>query len=119
MPVIKYQEIELSPLEMEDTVETRGLNVIGPPEGWENHTLRLFRIEPGGHTPHHQHDWPHINHVVSGKGTLTLGDTVYQLTEKDFAFVPPNTLHQFTNPHDEPFEFICIVPQKAYGDQEK
>jgi len=37
----------------------------------------------------------------------------YGICEKDFAFVPPNIEHQFSNPNDEDFEFICIVPNRG------
>jgi len=113
MPVIVYDKIELKKLEMEGISEVSKANVVGPPEGWTDHTLRVFRIAPGGYTPHHQHDWEHVNYVIRGKGSLTIGDEASDISEKDFAFVPPNTMHQFRNPYDEDFEFICIVPNRG------
>ncbi len=113
MPVKRYQEIEMSPVEMEGVVDTVKANVIGPAEGWETHTLRVFRIAPGGNTPRHQHDYEHVNYVIKGRGKLQVLENVYELNEKDFALVPPNAKHQFTNPYDEDFEFICIVPNRG------
>lgn len=113
MPVIKYQDMKLAPVEMPGVSHASKANVIGNSEGWDGHTLRVFRLEPGGFTPRHQHDWEHINHIIKGRGRLRIGATVYELDEKDFAFVPPNTEHQFENPYDEEFEFICIVPNKG------
>jgi len=113
MPIVKYDSIKMSGVTMEGVQGTSKANVIGPPEGWENHTLRVFRIAPGGFTPFHKHDWEHVNYVIKGKGTLTLGDKTSEISERDFAFVPPNTMHQFKNPHDEDFEFICIVPNQG------
>lgn len=113
MPVFKYDDIKLDPVLMDGVRETSKANVIGAPEGWEENTLRVFRIKPGGYTPLHQHDWEHINYVIRGKGTLTLGEHTFELNEKDFALVPPNTKHQFRNNGDQPFEFICIVPQRG------
>ncbi|MCP4706044.1 MAG: cupin domain-containing protein, partial [candidate division Zixibacteria bacterium] len=37
----------------------------------------------------------------------------HEVSEKDYAFVPPNTEHQFSNPFDKDFEFICIVPNRG------
>ena len=113
MPVVKYDGIELSEVKMDGVVDTGKANVIGKPEGWQDHTLRVFRIGPGGNTPHHQHDWEHINYVIKGRGKLTIAGETHEISEKDFAFVPPNTMHQFENPYDEDFEFICIVPNRG------
>jgi quercetin dioxygenase-like cupin family protein len=113
MPIIKYQDMKLAKLEAPGIKDVSKANVIGPTEGWEDHTLRVFRLQSGGFTPRHQHDWEHINYVVKGRGRLRIGDRVYELEEKDFAFVPPNTEHQFENPYGEEFEFICIVPNKG------
>jgi quercetin dioxygenase-like cupin family protein len=86
---------------------------IGKSEGWADYTLRVFKIAPGGHTPQHQHDWEHVNYVISGKGLLIMAGTEQGIGERDFAFVPPNTVHQFRNPYDQDFEFICIVPNRG------
>ena len=113
MPIVKYEEIRLQNVKMDGVAETTKANVIGPNEGWKDNTLRVFRIGAGGYTPHHQHDWEHINYVIKGKGTLTIGGETHALKENDFALVPPNTKHQFRNPFDEDFEFICIVPNRG------
>lgn len=113
MPVVKYSDMQLAAISMAGVSKASKANVIGGAEGWKDHTLRVFRLEPGGFTPRHQHDWEHINHVVKGRGRLRIGDQVHELSEKDFAFVPPNTEHQFENPYSEEFEFICIVPNKG------
>jgi quercetin dioxygenase-like cupin family protein len=114
MAVKHYAQLKLQTLTSDDVDRTAMTNVIGAPEGWESHTLRVFRIEPGGHTPRHQHDWEHVNYCISGSAKLRIGDEVTEFQQGDFAFVPPNTDHQFTNPFDEAVEFICIVPNKAY-----
>lgn len=120
MPVVPYRKITLKSIKGDMVAHLTGRNVIGPDEGWENHTLRVFRLGPDGHSPHHEHDWEHINYVISGRGRLTIDGVVHELGPKDFAFVPPNAKHQFENPYDEDFEFICIVPNRgaavAYGD---
>ncbi|MFH2054844.1 MAG: cupin domain-containing protein [bacterium] len=113
MPVVKQQNIELQEVKMNGVINTSKANVIGAPEGWAGHTLRVFRIGAGGQTPHHQHDWEHINYIMKGKGTLTIGDQTTEVKQGDFALVPPNTMHQFRNPNSEEFEFICIVPNRG------
>lgn len=113
MPVVKYEDFALEQIEMEGVKDVSKANVIGEPEGWEGHTLRVFRLGPGGFTPHHQHDWEHINYVIKGRGKLTIGDEITEIKAQDFAFVPSNAKHQFQNPFEEDFEFICIVPNRG------
>ena len=113
MPVVKYDDIRREDVTMEGVSGVTKASVIGPKEGWKENSLRVFRIGPGGFTPHHRHDWEHVNYVTKGKGTLTIGDETFDLNEKDFAFVPPNVMHQFRNPNDDDFEFICIVPERG------
>lgn len=84
--------------------------LISPKEGWNGWVMRVFELGSGGHTPKHTHDWPHINWVVSGKGTLFLEDKLYSIEEGSFAYVPNNALHQFKNEGGTKLTFICIVP---------
>lgn len=51
MAVFTYNNITKKPLEMEGVDKASGVEVIGTEQGWDNHVLRLFQIDPGGHTP--------------------------------------------------------------------
>jgi quercetin dioxygenase-like cupin family protein len=113
MPVRKYDEIEEIKVEMDGAVGVTKKVPVGKDEGWDDHTMRTFTIAPGGHTPDHQHDWEHVNYIIRGKGRLTINGKIYELAKRDFAFVPPNSKHQFENPYEEDFEFICIVPNRG------
>lgn len=119
MPVIKYDNVAMPKLEGEDIEKMAGGPVVGETEGWKNNVLRVFRLAPGGHSPKHQHGWEHVNYVIKGQGRLAIGDEMHELREKDFAFVPPNMRHQFSNPYDEDFEFICIIPNLSKLPYEK
>ncbi len=112
MAVIKGNEIRLEEMTIEGVRDMSGTNVIGPEQGWQSHTLRVFRLRPGGFSPRHSHDWEHVNYVIKGSGKLRLGNNINDLKKGSFAFVPPNVEHQFENPSDEDFEFICIVPNR-------
>jgi quercetin dioxygenase-like cupin family protein len=109
----KYNEIRAVKVEMEGASGVTKKVPIGKNEGWQDHTLRTFTIAPKGHTPKHSHDWEHVNYIISGKGRLMIDGKTYEVEEKDFAFIPPKTIHQFENPYDEDFEFICIVPNRG------
>ena len=113
MAIVRKEDREFAEVTMEGVAGTTKATVIGPAEGWKANALRVFRISPGGFTPHHQHDWEHVNYIINGKGTLTIGGETFELKAGDYVFVPPNTMHQFKNPFGADFEFICIVPERG------
>ena len=113
MPVVKKESIKLKPVASDNVKYVTKANTIGPSEGWTDHTMRLFRISAGGHTPSHNHDWEHVIYIVKGKGRLTIDGVQYTVEAGDYAYVPLNAEHQFENPYDEDFEFLCIVPQRG------
>lgn len=113
MPIQKYDELLATEIQMEGAKSVSKKVPVGENEGWEGYTMRTFTIAPGGHTPRHAHDWEHVNYVIRGRGRLMIDGNESEISEKDFAFVPPNLNHQFSNPYDEAFEFICIVPNRG------
>jgi len=113
MPVIKHSELKQTPVDMDGAKAVTKKIPVGAKEGWDGYTMRVFTISPGGFTPKHSHDWEHVNHIVRGRGKLMINGAHHDMNEKDFALVPPNTEHQFSNPYDKPFEFICIVPNRG------
>lgn len=86
---------------------------IGAKEGWRENVLRVFTIKPGGHTPHHSHDWEHVNYVISGQGTLEIEGKKLDLPAGSFAFVAPNQKHQYSNNGQKDFVMVCIVPARG------
>jgi quercetin dioxygenase-like cupin family protein len=87
--------------------------LVSPEQGWHGWVMRLFDVEPGGHTPRHMHDWPHINFVASGTGTLLLDGVEHRLGPGSYAYVPSGHEHQFRAGDDLPLSFICIVPESG------
>ncbi len=89
--------------------------LVSESEGWDNHVMRVLTVEAGGFTPKHAHPWPHINYIISGKGTLMIDSISHPVEAGSYAFVPANALHQFANAGDETFQFICIVPKEGHS----
>ncbi len=113
MPVIKYEQMNLAPIVMDKADKVSKAVVIGENEGWDEYAMRVFSIAPGGHTPKHKHDWEHVNYIIKGRGRVEIKGEISEISENDFAFVPPGAEHQFTNPYEEALEFICIVPKRG------
>ena len=75
-------------------------------------SFRVFTIEPGGHTPLHQHPFEHMNYVIQGSGVLIAVDQEHALSEGDFALVLPDERHQFRNTGNSDLILICAVPKE-------
>jgi quercetin dioxygenase-like cupin family protein len=71
--------------------------------------VRYFEIEPGGHSSLEHHGHAHIVVVLRGRGEVKLGDRQDQLGFGDVVYVAPNDVHQFRNPFEDPFGFLCVV----------
>ena len=88
--------------------------LISAKEGWKDHVMRVIELEPGGYTPHHAHDWPHINYMLEGSGILQTGGQENIVAAGSYAYVPAGQVHQFRNTGSKPFRFICIVPTEGH-----
>ncbi|NMB63070.1 MAG: cupin domain-containing protein [Chloroflexi bacterium] len=84
--------------------------LIGHDDKAPNAIMRFFWLEPGGHSMLERHPQEHEVIVLKGKGTVQIGEEITEVQPFDVVFVSPNELHQFKNPFDEPFGFICVIP---------
>jgi quercetin dioxygenase-like cupin family protein len=82
-------------------------------DGVPTFSFRVFTIEPGGHTPFHQHPFEHMNYIIEGQGVMVAKDREQTVKKGDFALVLPNEMHQFKNiSESQDFVFICAVPRE-------
>lgn len=105
----------------EDYLEEEGIQnvlkriLIGPEDGSDNIIMRYFKVLPRGNTPFHSHDFEHVVKVEKGKGVVVneAGEETV-ITEGQSLFIKNNEKHQFRNPFESTFEFICIIlnPEK-------
>lgn len=105
-------DVKMNPVQMEGVQGASMSVMIGREDRAPHFAMRSFAVEPGGHTPKHQHDYEHEVFVVSGCAQVLLDGQHHELRSGDSLYVPANELHQFTVPGDakEPFRFLCIVP---------
>ncbi len=85
---------------------------VGKEDGVPTFSFRVFTIEPGGHTPYHQHASEHLNYVIEGEGFLVdAAAQQHPVKAGEFAFVKPNEKHQYRNSSDTAvLKMICAVP---------
>jgi len=73
-------------------------------------SFRVFTIEPGGHTPLHDHPFEHLNYIIEGHGTVFHEGEEHELKKGDFAIIPPGERHQYRNTStNELMIMICAV----------
>jgi quercetin dioxygenase-like cupin family protein len=111
--VISEAEQNFSDVERARSTEMAIL--IGPMHGAPNFTKRKFRMAPGARIPKHVHpDLEHEQFVLSGTLTLSLDGEVQDVESGEAVFIPAGTVHWYENRGDEPVEFLCSIPNKAY-----
>ena len=103
-------EIIESKVEMEGAKDVTMKILIGPNDGSQNIIMRRFKIRPGGHTPHHKHNYEHVVKILSKGVAVDEKGNEHQLQPGQSLFVRPNDIHQFRNPYSESFELLCIIP---------
>jgi quercetin dioxygenase-like cupin family protein len=81
--------------------------------GAPNFSFRVFTIEPGGHTPLHNHPFEHMNYVIEGKGNAIVEGDRIDIKEGDFALILPDETHQYSNTSTSgSLVIICAVPKE-------
>ncbi len=110
MKVTSITDHEQNDLYLDGAKHVRMRMLIGPDQGAGTFHMRHFELRPGGHTPHHQHDYEHEALILKGRGTMKgpEGDRPFQAG--DVVWIPANEKHQFLNTSDEPVELICLIP---------
>ncbi len=90
--------------------------LIGPGDGSSNIVMRYFKVLPGGNTPLHTHDFEHVVRVEKGRGIVVdASGQEIPISQGHSVFIEAGEKHQFKNPNDDPFEFICTIlnPEKG------
>ena len=110
MKITRLAACETVPIEMEGVKGATKQVPIGRADGAPNFSIRVFTLEPGGHTPHHQHATEHLNYLLEGQGEVLEGDRPRPVSQGDFVLVKPHERHQYRNTGDSPLVFMCMVP---------
>ena len=53
-----------------------------------------------------------IKLVLRGKAEIGIGDKIYQVQKDDVVFIPKEVPHWYKTIGDEPFEFLCLIPNE-------
>ena len=81
--------------------------------GTPTFSFRVFTIEPGGHTPLHNHPFEHLNYIIEGDGVVMADNLEHELKKGDFVMVLPGETHQYRNTSaSNQLVMICAVPKE-------
>jgi len=112
MKITRLEDCEKTAVAMEGAAGAFRQVPIGKADGAPNFSIRVFTVEPGGHTPHHSHKSEHLNYVISGQGEAVEGEIPRPVRQGDFVLVMPNEQHQYRNTGSQPLVFMCMVPSE-------
>lgn len=83
--------------------------LIGPEQG-PHFALRRFIMQPGGGMPRHTNTVEHEQYVLRGRARIGIGHETFEVRADDVVYIPAGTPHWYEVQGDEPFEFLCVVP---------
>jgi len=112
MKIVQLKDVPKARIESDELLGVSKQVPVGVADGSPTMSLRVFTVEPGGHTPYHSHPWEHINYILQGSGVMVdEAGTEYPISAGNFAFIAPDEKHQFrNNAADGDLQFICLVP---------
>ena len=113
MKIIAYDNVAPTRFDGGPAQGVDGRVVIGQADGAPNFCMRVFELEPGGHTPRHRHDWEHEIFFHAGRGEVRVDDAWHPVNAGHAAFIPGGREHQIRNPGPHRLTFVCLVPAGA------
>ena len=102
-------EVDREPVPAGDGTERQIL--IGPDEA-PHFALRRFIMQPGGGMPRHTNTVEHEQYVLRGRARIELGEETIEVSAGDVVLIPAGLPHSYAALGDEPFEFLCAVPNR-------
>ena len=113
MKIEKSNNVSKSPVDVEGAKDVEIRWLISEKDGAENFAMRMFELQPGGHTPLHTHSQEHEVFVLEGEGTFVFEGQEHPFGAEYVVFVPPNTEHRFMNTGGTVLRMLCIIPTSS------
>jgi len=109
---VHYTEVESEEPSEKGIKDMKVRWLISKKDGAKNFAMRLFEIQPGGHSPLHQHDWEHEVFILEGKGVARKKESEESFKQGDVFYIPPMEWHQLVNTGEDTLKFLCLIPYK-------
>ncbi len=95
---------------MADSKGVTGKMLVGAADGAPNFRIRYFRIEAGGYSSRHSHNFDHGVYIVHGQARVKLGQEEVEVGPRDVVYISANEEHQLRAVGNEPLGFLCVIP---------
>jgi quercetin dioxygenase-like cupin family protein len=92
--------------------EQTTIQVLIPATEGPNFAMRRFVMQPGGGMPLHTNTVEHEQYVLAGRARIGIDGEDFFVQQGDVVFIPEGVPHYYQNIGDEPFEFLCMIPNK-------
>ena len=97
---------------MEDQGSVSENWLIGKSEGAENFALRFYNVEPHCSSKLETHAHDHGVVILQGQADVQIGEQIFQASQGDVLYIPPNHLHVLHNTGEGTLGFLCMIPAK-------
>jgi quercetin dioxygenase-like cupin family protein len=92
--------------------ERTTIQVLIPATEGPSFAMRRFIMQPGGGMPRHTNTVEHEQYVLRGRAHIGVDADEYDVVAGDVVFIPEGVPHFYRNSGDEPFEFLCLIPNR-------
>jgi quercetin dioxygenase-like cupin family protein len=110
MIVKSYRDVPAEAVKMTGAENVTIRWLLGKDSPAPNFYMRLFEVQPGGHSPYHTHAMEHEIFILSGQGRINAQGKSYPVKAGSFALVEADEEHQFANTGKSVFKFLCLIP---------
>lgn len=113
MKHVHYDDVDAQEVDVEGAAGVRVRWLIGRDDGAPSFCMRRFELEPGGHTPHHAHEWEHEVYVLEGQGSVADARGERPVRAGDVLFIAGGEVHHFSADPDASLVFLCLIPKEG------
>jgi quercetin dioxygenase-like cupin family protein len=110
MKILPYKEMDPTPVTMEGAEGVTIRWLIAKEDGAPHFAMRLFEVEPGGHSPLHTHEGEHEVFILEGEAAVWRDGDEVPVKSGTAVYVPPGEKHAFYNKGEGVLRFLCMVP---------
>jgi len=110
MKIIHFQEMAPQPVTMEGAEKVTIRWLIAKDDGAPHFAMRLFEIQPGGHTPVHAHRGEHEVFILEGDSAVVKDGKEVPVKPGTAVYVLPEEMHGFINKGKTVMRMLCLVP---------
>ena len=114
MKHMHYSQVKSEEVNVTGASGVRVRWLIDTDDGAPNFCMRRFQLDPGGQTPHHEHDWEHEVYILEGAGVAVTEEGEKPFKAGDVFYVPPGKRHRF-RAGDQGTAFLCLIPNEGKG----